>query len=73
MSNDPKPVPEASKPPANSPKPAEKVSVGDFADLFGKSSSEGTKANKLAADMPEVDVDDILREGRKLIGRIKPK
>ena len=75
MSNDPKPVPEASKPAAGNPKPAEKekVSVGDFADLFAKGSSEDTKANKLAQDMPEVEVDDILREGRNLISRLKPK
>ncbi len=73
MSNDPKPAPEAGKPRSDNPKPAEKVSVSDFADLFAKSSSEDTKANKLAQDMPDVDVDDILREGRNLIGRIKPK
>ncbi len=73
MSNDPKAVPEPTKPPAESPKPAAKAGASDFADLFAKSSTEETKANKLAEDMPDVAVDDLLREGRTLISRLKPK
>ncbi len=74
MSNDPKPGPETGKPPAAAkPVEKEKTSVSDFADLFAKSSTEDTKANKLAEHMPDVDVDDLLREGRSLVSRLKPK
>jgi hypothetical protein len=48
-----------------------KSGLGDLADLFATSASEFTEKNKLAEQVNEVDVNDILQEGLGLLGKVK--
>ena len=50
-----------------------KSGLGDLADLFATSASEFTEKSKLAEQVNEVDVNDILQEGLGLLGKVKKK
>jgi len=50
---------------------AEKQSMGDLSDLFARSSSEDTQSNKLADEVEDVDVSEILQKGMELLDRLK--
>jgi len=49
----------------------QKSGLGDLADLFATSASEFTEKNKLAEQVNEVDVNDILQQGLGLLGKVK--
>ena len=50
---------------------AQKSGLGDLADLFATSASAFTEKNKLAEQVNEVDVNEILQEGLGLLGKVK--
>jgi len=45
--------------------------LGDLADLFATSASEFTEKNKLADQVNDVDVNELLQEGLGLLGKVK--
>jgi hypothetical protein len=45
--------------------------LGDLADLFATSASEFTEKNRLAEQVNDVDVNEILQEGLGLLGKVK--
>jgi hypothetical protein len=49
----------------------EKSGLGDLADLFATSATDFTEKSKLAEQVKEVDVNDILSEGLGLLGKAK--
>jgi hypothetical protein len=51
----------------------EKTGLGDLADLFATSASEFTEKNRLADQVKDVDVDEILQEGLGLLDKVKKK
>jgi hypothetical protein len=51
----------------------QKSAMGDLSDLFAKATHEDTKASKLAEQMTDVNVDDLLKEGIGLVGRLKKR
>ncbi|OGO36387.1 MAG: hypothetical protein A2147_03280 [Chloroflexi bacterium RBG_16_57_8] len=51
----------------------QKSNMGDLSDLFAKATDEDSKAGKLAEKMGDVDVNDLLKEGLGLVGRLKRK
>ena len=50
-----------------------KSGLGDLADLFATSASEFTEKSKLAEQVNDVDVNEILQEGLGLLGKVKKK
>lgn len=48
-----------------------KLSMGDLSDLFAKSSSENTETNKLATEVSDIDINELLQEGKVLLGRLR--
>jgi hypothetical protein len=51
----------------------QKSGLGDLADLFATSASEFTEKNKLAEQVNDIDVSEILQEGLGLLGKVKKK
>jgi len=49
----------------------QKFSMGDLSDLFAKTNVEDTRANKLAEEMNDVDINELLQEGLGLLGKLK--
>ncbi|MFA5054632.1 MAG: hypothetical protein WC562_00445 [Dehalococcoidia bacterium] len=49
----------------------DKSGLGDLADLFATNASDFTEKSKLAEQVQEVDVNDILQEGLGLLGKVK--
>jgi hypothetical protein len=49
----------------------QKSGLGDLADLFATSASEFTEKNRLAEQVNDVDVNELLREGLGLLGKVK--
>ena len=49
----------------------EKSGLGDLADLFATNASDFTEKSKLAEQVQEVDVNEILQEGLGLLGKVK--
>jgi hypothetical protein len=54
----------------NMPK-TQKSSMGDLSDLFAKSNSEDKETNKLAAQVNDVDVNELLQEGLVLLEKLR--
>jgi hypothetical protein len=48
-----------------------KSGLGDLADLFATSAADFSEKNRLAEQVDDVDVNDILQEGLGLLGKIK--
>ena len=71
------PTPELQKPPEpQTAKVPEDITrgksvMGDLSELFAKNTSDDSKANKLAEGMAEVDVNDLVKAGLGLIGKLK--
>ena len=52
----------------------QKATAGDLSDLFAKNIVEENEAGRLAEEMEDVNVDDLLKEGLKLMKKLgKPK
>ena len=49
----------------------QKSGLGDLADLFATSASEFTEKDRLAEQVNDVDVNELLREGLGLLGKVK--
>ena len=49
----------------------DKSGLGDLADLFATSASEFTEKSRLAEQVNEVDVNELLQEGLGLLGKVK--
>lgn len=49
----------------------DKSGLGDLADLFATNASDFTEKSKLAEQVQEVDINDILQEGLGLLGKVK--
>jgi hypothetical protein len=49
----------------------EKSGLGDLADLFATNAADFTEKSKLAEQVQEVDINDILQEGLGLLGKVK--
>jgi hypothetical protein len=48
-----------------------KNDTNDFSELFGKDTMEDSEANKLAEDLDNVDINNLLAEGLSLVNRFK--
>lgn len=49
----------------------DKSGLGDLADLFATNASDFTEKSKLAEQVQEVDINEILQEGLGLLGKVK--
>ena len=48
----------------------EKKTASDLSDLFARNTIEENEAGRLAEEMEDVSVDDLLKEGLKLMGKL---